>query len=84
TREDPICHVEIGHRSVTVCHLANIAIRLGRKINWDPDQETILDDEEARAWLERPRRDPYQLPKVYGTARKRVRSTRRGLFGQVF
>lgn len=83
TRKDPICDVEIGHRSVTVCHLANIAIRLGRKIQWDPETETIVGDEEAQAWTDRPRREPYQLPKVYGAARKRVRSTRRGLFGGI-
>src|SRR5690606_13337840 len=35
SRELPICDVEIGHRSATVCHLGNIVARLGRKIKWD-------------------------------------------------
>src|SRR5262249_20885783 len=35
-RKRPICDVEIGHRSVTVCHLGNIALRLKRKLQWDP------------------------------------------------
>src|SRR5690606_20627120 len=62
TRKLPICDVEIGHRSATVCHLANIACRLGRKIYWDPAKEDIKgDDQEARAMLSRTYRDPWTL-----------------------
>src|SRR5262249_46462551 len=38
TRRPPICEAEIGHRSVSVCHLSVIAMRLGRKLNWDPEK----------------------------------------------
>lgn len=61
TRKAPICDVETGFRSVTVCHLGNISIRLGRPIRWDPVNEKILDDEEANRWLSRPMRAPWHL-----------------------
>jgi predicted dehydrogenase len=61
SRELPICDVEIGHRSATVCHLGNIAIRLGRKLNWDPGQEQFVGDDEANMWLSRPYRSPWVL-----------------------
>ena len=61
SRKLPICDVEIGHRTVTLCHLANIAIRLGRKIRWDPDKEEILNDEEATRMLHRAYRAPWSL-----------------------
>lgn len=60
-RKRPICDIEIGHRSATVCHLANIAIRLKRKIRWDPDKEQILGDEEAARMLHKPYRPPWKL-----------------------
>ncbi|WP_165248227.1 Gfo/Idh/MocA family protein [Paludisphaera soli] len=62
SRAKPICDVGIGHRSATVCHLGNIAIRTGRKLAWDPQVETILGDAEAAAMLSRPYRDPWRLP----------------------
>jgi predicted dehydrogenase len=61
TRKRPICDVEIGHRSVTVCHLGNIAGRLGRKFHWDAAKEQIPDDPEANAMLTRPYRAPWKL-----------------------
>ena len=61
TRERPICDVEIGCRSVTVCHLGNIAYWLKRPIKWDPVKEEILDDPEAARWLDRPKRAPWHL-----------------------
>jgi len=61
TREKPICDVEIGHRSVTVCHLANIAIRTGRKLRWDPAHERFVGDEEMNRWVSRPMRAPWHL-----------------------
>ncbi|MFN9914384.1 MAG: gfo/Idh/MocA family oxidoreductase, partial [Pirellulaceae bacterium] len=39
TREQPISDVVSHHRAMTTCHLANIAIRLGRKLQWDPQTE---------------------------------------------
>jgi predicted dehydrogenase len=59
SRQQPICDVEIGHRTATVCHLGNMAVRLGRKIQWDPAKERIIGDEEAAAMLTRPYRSPY-------------------------
>jgi predicted dehydrogenase len=61
TRKLPICDVEIGHRSATVCHLGNIAIRTGRKITWDPAKEQIVGDKEASAMLTKPYRKPWVL-----------------------
>ena len=61
SRARPICDVEIGHRSVTVCHLGNISIRLGRPLRWDPKAERIIDDPEANRWLSRPARAPWQV-----------------------
>jgi len=61
SRERPICDVEIGHRSATVCHLENIAIRTGRALTWDPAKEQIVGDEAANRWLSRPMRAPWHL-----------------------
>lgn len=59
TRARPICDVEIGHRSATVCHLGNIVARLGRLIRWDPANEEILDDEVAALWTDKAYRAPW-------------------------
>jgi predicted dehydrogenase len=59
SRKLPICDVEIGHRSATVCHLGNIALWLGRKLQWDPVAEAIVGDEEAARMLSRPYRRPW-------------------------
>ncbi len=61
SRKRPICDVEIGHRSATVCHLANIVARLGRKVCWDPATEQIVGDDQAAAMLDRPHRSPYTI-----------------------
>ena len=62
TRQKPVADVEIGHRSVSVCHLAGITRALGRKLRWDPDQEQFVGDAEANALVARPRRKGYELP----------------------
>ena len=59
TRQQPICPPETGHRSATVCHLGNIAIRLNRPLNWDPAAERFVNDDEANALRDRPRRAPW-------------------------
>jgi myo-inositol 2-dehydrogenase / D-chiro-inositol 1-dehydrogenase len=64
SRKDPYFPVDIGHRVSTVCHLANIAIKVGRKLKWDPVQERFSNDDTANAMLDRPRRAPWQLPQV--------------------
>ncbi len=61
SRQKPVAAVEIGHRSASVCHLGNIAIRLGRDVRWDPAQECFPGDEEANAMLLRPMRSPWTL-----------------------
>jgi predicted dehydrogenase len=61
TRQKPVADVEIGARSVTVCHLGNIAYWLGRSLQWDPTREEIIGDEEATRWLDRPKRAPWHL-----------------------
>lgn len=59
SREAPICEAEIGHRSVSVCHLGAIALRLGRKLEWDPEKESFRGDSEAETWLAREMRKPW-------------------------
>jgi predicted dehydrogenase len=61
SREKPVADVEIGHRSATVCHLGNIAIRAGRKIVWNAEREMIPGDDDANAMLTRPYRAPWEL-----------------------
>jgi predicted dehydrogenase len=64
TREKPICDVEIGARSVTVCHLGNLAYWNQRKLRWDPKKWEFKGDREANSWRDRERRDGYKLPRV--------------------
>lgn len=61
TRKTPAADISIGHRSATVCHLGNIAVRTGKSIQWDPKTETIVNDAEASRWLTKEYRKPYQL-----------------------
>jgi len=59
SRERPIADVEQGHQVTTACHLANISLRTGKKIRWNPKTEEIIGDTEASKWLERPYRKPW-------------------------
>jgi predicted dehydrogenase len=59
SRATPAADVESGHRVATACHLANISLRLGRKIQWDALKEEIIGDAEASAMLVRPYRKPW-------------------------
>ena len=61
SRQRPRCDVEIGHRSATLCHLANIAIRLDRPLSWDPTVEQFVDDPSANRYLSRPMRGDWHL-----------------------
>jgi len=63
-RRRPICDVEIGARSVTVCHLGNLVYWNRRALRWDPKKWEFPGDAEANGWRDRPRRDPWQLPTV--------------------
>jgi len=61
-RAMPVADVWSHHRVLTSCHLANIAIRLGRhKLTWDPAKEEIVGDSEANAWQTRPQRAAYEI-----------------------
>jgi predicted dehydrogenase len=62
SRALPAADVEIGHRSISVCHLANIARYVGRKLRWDPVAERFPGDDEANHWVVRPRRKGFELP----------------------
>jgi predicted dehydrogenase len=59
SRGTPIADLESGHRSVTSCHLANIAMKLGRVVRWDAEKEDVVDDAEARAMLGKTYRAPW-------------------------
>ena len=60
-RSRPICDIETGCRSVTVCHLGNIAYKLGRPLKWDPEREVFVGDSGANRMLSRPMRAPWHL-----------------------
>ena len=64
SRKLPLADVEIGHRSITVCHIANITRQLGRNLRWDPEAETFVRDAEANDHLTRRRRKGFELPEV--------------------
>ena len=65
SRQQPICNVGVGHHSVTVCHLGNIALRFfpGQELHWDPQEQRFTGQraEEANRHLSRPRREGYAL-----------------------
>ena len=60
-RKLTICPAEVGHRSISVGLLGEIAMLAGRKIKWDPDTEQIIGDPGASALLVRSYREPWQL-----------------------
>jgi hypothetical protein len=62
SRKAPICDVEIGHRSATVCHLGSLAMRTGRKLSWDPKTEKLSGNEAAARMLMYEYRPPWKLP----------------------
>lgn len=57
----PVSDVYSHHRAMTACHLANIAIRLGRKIEWNPETEQIVNDKDAAHWIGREQRKGYEI-----------------------
>ncbi|MHC4509926.1 MAG: Gfo/Idh/MocA family protein [Planctomycetota bacterium] len=61
TRERPASDAEVGCRSVTVCHLGNIAYWLKRPLRWDPKEEKFVNDPEADRMKSRPMRAPWRL-----------------------
>ncbi len=61
TRRPTINPLETAIRSDTISHLADIAVRLGRPIQWDPEHETIVGDLEATGMLRRPMRTSWTM-----------------------
>ena len=61
TGRQPLCTAEIGHRTATICHINAFVLRLNRPIKWDPKNEVIIGDEQAKAMQSRSRRAPYFL-----------------------
>jgi predicted dehydrogenase len=62
TGAKPNAPIEAGHRTVTICHLANIARELNRPLRWDPIREQFTEDAAANESLRRPRRNGFNLP----------------------
>jgi len=61
TRGATACPIETAHRSNSICQLADIAIRLRRKMRWDPDKEEFIDDDEGNRMLSKAMRHPWRL-----------------------
>jgi predicted dehydrogenase len=63
SRQQPAAGLEDSHRVATACHLANLSLRLDRRLLWDAKQESVIGDPEAEALLERPYRAPWDAMK---------------------
>ncbi len=61
SRREPIAAIEKAHRAITISHIGNIALRLGRDLRWDPEAEKFIDDEKANSMLQRGVRKKYEL-----------------------
>lgn len=58
---DPIADVYTVHRTVSSCHLVNIALLAGKKLSWDPEKEVVTNDSKADGMLARTQREPYTI-----------------------
>lgn len=63
-RSRPVADIEEGHISSASCILANMAMNLGRTLQWDPQRHEVVGDEEATRLLRRPYREPWLHPEV--------------------
>lgn len=61
TRHETVAPAEVAHRSTTLCLISDIALRLGRRLRWDPDAEAFPGDDEANRMLGRPMRAPWTV-----------------------
>jgi hypothetical protein len=63
SRKETAAPVEIAHRTATICHVANVAMLLGRPVKWDPEKEEFPGDDQANRMpmLDRSRREPWNL-----------------------
>ena len=64
TRKAPISPIEKGHKACTVCLISDIAMQFDRKLNWNPETEMFVNDDEANAMLSRTQRKPYGTDNV--------------------
>lgn len=64
TRQPCYAPAEVGHRTVTIAHIGNIAMMLGRKLRWNPAQERFEQDDQANAMLTRTQREPWTMKNV--------------------
>ncbi len=64
TRQPAVTTPEVAHRSTSACILGWIAMKLGRKLRWDPEKETFIGDEQANSMLSRPQRAPYGINRL--------------------
>lgn len=64
SRKPPMCEAEIGHRSASLCRMGVISLRLGRKLQWNPETEQFVNDVEANRWLRREMRKPWSYDSV--------------------
>jgi predicted dehydrogenase len=64
SRKPTYAPVEIGHRTVNIAHIGNIAMQLGRKLRWNPDTEDFVGDSEASAMMTRPQRSPWTIENI--------------------
>jgi predicted dehydrogenase len=62
SRGRPVADIEQGYISTTACILANLALQLGRTLEWDPASGLVRNDDEANALLRRPYREPWVHP----------------------
>jgi predicted dehydrogenase len=60
-RREPVCNAEVAHRATTACHAANICLRLGRPLTWDPAKEEFVGDEVANRMRSRALREPWRF-----------------------
>lgn len=61
SRKQPISDVWSHNRMLEICHLSNIAMRLGREVNWDPEKREIVGDSEANSFLAKESRKGYEI-----------------------
>jgi predicted dehydrogenase len=61
TRQTPLCSIEDGHRSTSFAHLANIALKVKQRLEWDPDHEKFINSPEANTLLHYDYRKPWKI-----------------------
>ncbi len=64
SRQDCYAPAETGHRTITIAHLGNISMLLGRKLQWNPGEERFVVDDDANAMLSRPQREPWTMANI--------------------